>query len=534
MIAQRPTTLRVLRGNHELPALAPDDELIRFDELRSRIRREGWWQSWRSYPEVVVHTHRSDVITHPFLTRALIKYLSRGRGQIVDEGGSTQDVTLASVLRHAFGSARDLAAFPWFQWQNQKRVRRLQQEFPRQSPNRRPDSPALYLRTDPWFGLTAGGSLGHIAGVLNHLGDYGPNPVFVSTDTIPGVAPTVTTHVVPPPQRYRDVPRALGYWCDRLAHRLGMNVIQDRQPGFVYARYALGSTAGLELALSAKVPFVLEFNGSEIWIQENWGDGLPAQLELARAIEALNLEAADLIVVVSHALREQLEARGVSPEKILVNPNGVDVDRFHPEIDGEPLRQQLDLGAATVVGFIGTFGPWHGAEILAQAWHQVARQGARLLWIGDGAARTQVERIISETGVSDSCRFVGSIPQEEAPTYLAACDILVSPHVPNADGSEFFGSPTKLFEYMAMGRGIVASDLAQLGEVLTHEANALLVPPGDPTALATAVSELIDDPELRQQLGQAARTAAVQHHTWHEHTGKIMSHVAMKPVGKTS
>src|SRR4029453_10185209 len=105
----------------------------------------------------------------------------------------------------------------------------------------------------------------------------------------------------------------------------------------------------------------------------------------------------------------------------------------------------------------------------------------------------------------------------------AACDILASPHVPNADGTPFFGSPTKLFEYMAMGKGIVASDLEQIGEILHHDQTAWLVKPGDPASLMEGLKRLIDDAGLRQRLGEGARSEVVQQFTWRAHTQHIIT-----------
>ena len=113
--------------------------------------------------------------------------------------------------------------------------------------------------------------------------------------------------------------------------------------------------------------------------------------------------------------------------------------------------------------------------------------------------------------------------QADGPAHLAACDILASPHVPNPDGSAFFGSPTKLFEYMAMGRPIVASALEQIADVLSDEETALLVPPGDIDALANALLRLIDTPALGRRLGANAREAALQRHTWQRHTQRILA-----------
>jgi glycosyltransferase involved in cell wall biosynthesis len=121
--------------------------------------------------------------------------------------------------------------------------------------------------------------------------------------------------------------------------------------------------------------------------------------------------------------------------------------------------------------------------------------------------------------------FTGLVHQDEGAHYLAACDVLASPHVPNPDGTAFFGSPTKLFEYMSMGRGIVASRLGQIADVLDDRKTALLVAPGSAPELAEALVCLVQDAQLRNELGQNARQRAVSRHTWREHTRRIIDHV---------
>ena len=111
------------------------------------------------------------------------------------------------------------------------------------------------------------------------------------------------------------------------------------------------------------------------------------------------------------------------------------------------------------------------------------------------------------------------------PEYLAASDILVSPQVPNPDGTPFFGSPTKLFEYMSMGKAIVASDLDQIGKLLTHEEDAILVPPGDAKKLAEAILSLAEDSDLRKRLGNQARTVAMNKYSWDSHVRSILDYV---------
>jgi glycosyltransferase involved in cell wall biosynthesis len=105
---------------------------------------------------------------------------------------------------------------------------------------------------------------------------------------------------------------------------------------------------------------------------------------------------------------------------------------------------------------------------------------------------------------------------------LDACDILASPHVPLADGSAFFGSPTKLFEYMAMGKGIVASRLGQIGDVLENEKTALLVEPGNVLELSNAIQRLAGSRELRERLGESARITAIDRHTWTHNAARVL------------
>ncbi len=153
----------------------------------------------------------------------------------------------------------------------------------------------------------------------------------------------------------------------------------------------------------------------------------------------------------------------------------------------------------------------------------------RLLLIGDGGKMPLVREILQRSGAIERTILTGTVPQPEAPDYLAAADVFASPHVPNPDGTPFFGSPTKLFEYMAMGRAIIASNLDQIGEILTHGETAFLVPPADADALAEGMAVLARDAELRHRLGAAARNRCLADFTWEQHTKRILD--ALRQVG---
>jgi glycosyltransferase involved in cell wall biosynthesis len=284
----------------------------------------------------------------------------------------------------------------------------------------------------------------------------------------------------------------------------------------------------VKLARQWRVPLITEYNGSEVWVARHWGRPLKYEA-LSQRIERLNLKAAHLVSVVSAPLAEEVRAAGVEAKRILINPNGVEPDVYRPDIDASATRARLGLDGRLVIGFIGTFGPWHGAEVLARAFvgllasNPELRDRLRMLWIGDGGSLPEVKQILAAGDALSQCAFTGLVPQSDGPSHLAACDVFASPHVPNPDGSPFFGSPTKLFEYMAMGRPIVASALDQIAEVLEHDRTAVLVPPADQPALTIALASLVDDPQRRRRLGDEARRVAVQQYSWHAHVGRTMA-----------
>lgn len=494
--------------------------------------RQGiiWRHLWR-YKEANIITYHLDILPRPLMAALLLRLLSWNHCWLEDEQGNCKEVTFSLIIQLLGRFINDYSKKNEFLRHLNSHIdhlRQLNNEKKTDSKsidlNRRP----VYLRTDLVFGLCSGGSIGHIAGVLNNLDSFCGQPIFLTTDHIPTVRSDIEIH--------RLFPRTDDFWslqelplfaCSKSFFEVSEHHLDSEKLCFIYQRYSLNNYCGVKLAVKLKVPFILEYNGSEIWINRNWGTPLKYEA-LSEKVELLNLEIATLVVVVSRPIYDELVARGIEPEKILINPNGVDPDRYSPGIDGSEVRQRYQLNSKTVIGFIGTFGKWHGAEVLAEAYGQLLqdfpdyRDRVWLLMIGDGVTMPQVKQNLEKYAVMDTCTLTGIVPQEQGPTYLAACDILASPHVPNPDGTPFFGSPTKLFEYMAMGKGIVASNLDQIGEVLQHDHTAWMVQPGNAESLKLGLKVLIDDEQRRQRLGWAARQEVVAKYTWKEHTRKII------------
>ncbi|HTA32084.1 MAG TPA: glycosyltransferase family 4 protein [Solirubrobacteraceae bacterium] len=388
---------------------------------------------------------------------------------------------------------------------------------------------ATYIRSEPslrWLGTQVGGAATHTAGVINALERSGLEVSVFAPERPQGVRDA----------RCREVPvqhiLQLVHWLTLVGYTKDLVAAADgTRADFVYHRYALGSYAGLELAQRLNVPLVLEFNGSEIWTERHWGTGRVPLVETLAALELRNLRDASLIVVVSRPLKDQLVEQGIDADVVLVNPNGVDLEELADARSRPPTywRSLADLPQAPTIGFVGTFGLWHGVKLLPGLIERVAelRGDARWVLVGDGPLHAEVETEIQRRGLSDRVRLTGVVAHAQAIELLACCDVCVSPHVPNPDGSAFFGSPTKLFEYMGLGRAIVASDLDQIGEVLEDGRTALLTPPGDVPAAANAVVRLLADEDLRVTLGEAALTCARERYSWDAHVARILEALRM-------
>ena len=380
----------------------------------------------------------------------------------------------------------------------------------------------VFLRATPGPGTQAGGASTHINGFINAVKAEGAKVSMISNDQIEGLDNTKARLTVVPLEATGLTRSAFDLRNNLIFTAGALHVIGTAPPDFIYQRYSRFTWAGVAASLLFERPLFLEYNGSEVWVGKHWDEA--GMFDLLERFEQLNLRAAARIFVVSEVERNNLLNAGVPDHKIIVNPNGVDVDRFCPGVGGRAVRAELGVGDdEQLVGFVGTFGPWHGVMELAKAIALVPRTASlKFLLVGTGKLKSEMEQTIREAGLINRVIFTGSVAHDRVPALLDACDILVSPHIPLADGSDFFGSPTKLFEYMAMGKGIVASRLGQIGDVLSHEETALLVEPGNSEELAAAIIRLANSKAMRERLGGNARRVAVEKFTWGHNARRVL------------
>jgi glycosyltransferase involved in cell wall biosynthesis len=269
-------------------------------------------------------------------------------------------------------------------------------------------------------------------------------------------------------------------------------------------RYSLSSGHTQAAARAWGIPFVLEVNAPLVDEAARYR-GLD-NVDQWRSREREVLGGADLVIAVSTGVKAHVLQTGVDPGRVVMIHNGVDLAGFD-RADGKAVRVAHNLENAMVLGFCGSLKPWHGVDALIQVLDALPTQ-IRLLIVGDGPQRADLEKRARDLGVAGRVVFTGAVAHLQVPGYLAAMDIAAAPYLPQEN---FYFSPLKVLEYLAAGRPVVASDQGDM-RVLVGKAG-VLVPPGDLALLAEAVRTLAADPQLRAWMTEAARSQ-VRDHDW--------------------
>lgn len=230
-----------------------------------------------------------------------------------------------------------------------------------------------------------------------------------------------------------------------------------------------------------------------------------------------------LAVAVAPPLRDhlaRLTADAPDAARLMVAHDGIRRARFDPLPDLPTARAAAGWQPdAFIVGYMGrlkTMGMAKGVDTLIDAiarLHPSLPVALALVGGPDDVADEYRRYWLAHGLPPERFLYAGQVAADDVPRYLSAFDVCAMP-LPWTPHFAYAASPIKLFEYMASGRAIVASDLPSYADVVTHDHNALLVPPGDPAALAAALARLHGDPALRQRLAACARQQAFDHYTW--------------------
>jgi glycosyltransferase involved in cell wall biosynthesis len=340
----------------------------------------------------------------------------------------------------------------------------------------------------------------------------------VTAGAIDGRA-TVTVDGVP---YHRLLPWVMPGRLDALyaAHlRRAAGLTRALEPAVLHAasNYA-NALIALALRDATGLPVVYEVRG--FW-EDTWLSRHAAAADLTRsdryirtrALETHCMTSADLVVTLGEAMRAEIVARGVAPDKVIIVPNGVSEEFLRPLPDGGGLRQTLGLAdGEPVVGLVSSLVAHEGIGTLLEAVKILNDRGlpVRALIVGDGPERTALERQAAALGLS--AIFTGRVPMSQVRDYHAVLDVFVVPRTP--DRVCQLVTPLKPVEAMASGLPVVVSAVGGLSEIIRDQVTGVTFPPLDPAALADRLADLLRSPQRRAELGASAREWVARDRTW--------------------
>jgi glycosyltransferase involved in cell wall biosynthesis len=291
--------------------------------------------------------------------------------------------------------------------------------------------------------------------------------------------------------------------------------------------HAASNHANARLALALRerygLPVVYEVRG--FW-EDTWLSRYPGAAERAiselyqrnRDLETRCMLAADLVVTLGEAMREEIAARGVPGEKILIVPNAVSGEFLQPLPDPATLREDLGIKPDEyITGVVSSLVPHEGIGTLLGATAILRARGVpvRALIVGDGPERAALQRQAAQAGLAEAAVFTGRVPASKVRQFHALLDIFVVPRTP--DRVCQLVTPLKPVEAMASGLCVVTSEVKALTEIVKHEVTGMQTVPQDPVSLADCLEYLIYSPDIRRKLGDNAREWVAGDRTWANH-----------------
>lgn len=286
------------------------------------------------------------------------------------------------------------------------------------------------------------------------------------------------------------------------------------KPEFIYERYNLFLVAGVWLSRSLKIPLVLEVNAP--LFEERCEHGGLSLKRLAKWSERFCWLNAEKVLPVTAVLAEKILAEGAQAERVTVIHNGVDAGTMTPTRAVSAVKAELGLGSAMVLGFVGFVRAWHGLQDVLPILGEDSTESRVMLVVGDGPGRPQIEEEAARLGLSDKVIFTGVVNRSRLADIMQTFDIALQPAVVP------YASPLKLFEYMFLGKAIIAPDSANIREIVEDGESALLFEPGNIEEFKNCVARLCNDPELRARLGHGARAAVdARRYYWSDNALKI-------------
>ncbi len=297
-------------------------------------------------------------------------------------------------------------------------------------------------------------------------------------------------------------------------------VLWQAKPDVVLVNYAihissifLGRTRGVPVVLQIHCPYYLhaQYSNERLRFLSFW-----------KWLERRAINLASSVVVVSNTLRDYYVGLGFPQDRFSVVPNGVDLSQFDPTIRADAVRDRFGLHGSLVIGFVGVLVSWIGIDWFLEVLVHLGSvlNNVKLLIVGQGELEPRLRQIAANPVLKGRVHFAGFVPHAEVPEYLASFDIAVAPY---RKVDLFYFSPMKLYEYLAMGKPVIAPRMGQNVELIQHGENGLLYEPDDAEEMLAHLRLLIQDAELRLRLGRAAlKRSHEMAWTWERNAAAIL------------
>ena len=288
---------------------------------------------------------------------------------------------------------------------------------------------------------------------------------------------------------------------------------------------ALCGEAALRASRKLGIPLVYEIRA--FWEDAAVGNGTGSagslKYRLTRSLENHVVAGADAVVTICQGLKDDLVARGNSPARITLSPNGVDLSLFGDPVAPDPsLRRELDLGEGPVIGFIGSFYDYEGLDVLIDAMPLVLESHAetRLLLVGGGPCAAALRARAEASPAAAAIRFVGRVPHHEVERFYALADIMAYPR--KASRLTDLVTPLKPLEAMAQGKLVAASAVGGHRELITDGETGVLFAPDDPAACAASLARLLDGRAGWQAIIERGFNHVRTSHDWSQNVDRYL------------
>jgi glycosyltransferase involved in cell wall biosynthesis len=301
------------------------------------------------------------------------------------------------------------------------------------------------------------------------------------------------------------------YLENKKRYKVELELLKREAPDIVLSRFEKETVSIAWACKELNIPLVLELNSPDIEAVNAHYKSLPYFSNLFSTPYMLSI--AKSAFTVTPFLTQQVLASIDNQKQVVTIPNGVDLEKFKANIDVQKIRQYNHIQPDDIViGFVGSFAPWHGIDIIAQSFPKLKDKGypVKLMLVGQvhqADADSWISKLLASEYKQDIIQ-TGFVPLSEIPEYLAGMDITVLAN------TEDYCSPLKIFEYMAMAKGVVSVETDAVKSIMRPDMDGLVFARGDVNAFTHQIEKLISDPQLRERLGHSAKERVAEKYQW--------------------